>query len=433
MKTTTNLLLLALLIINPNFSYSQFQQLDYEIQQIWENGEWVDVLKNEFHYNQAGLLSDRITYNLEVSSDIPAGKESFKYNPNNQLVLIQNSDWNSGTQSYDSAYYRTVYTFDQDGNQTSYLGQMRQFFQQDWRTRFKGESFYVDNFLMKENIYSYNNQSQSIYLSSIDTFYYTDNVLTRKERQRYDQFDKVFELYSKVDYEYNTTGLISFEKTSYYYNEAWEPVRLFYKHQYHNDKKISYERISILNDSTQRQDNKYTYEYDNNDNPFLDSYYVYDYDFDSLMISSTQEIIFNNISLENTYTPALNHFKLHNSEHISFQPTELIEKRTDFQNGTSLENSFRTLYFYKDSDVGISDNNKILVNVYPNPASNTISFEKLKANENYHLILIDSKGNIVKNMKLKNQVNISKLNTGLYTYQITNSTGLIASGQFVKN
>tara|TARA_B100001287_G_scaffold65918_1_gene53777 strand:- start:109 stop:1659 length:1551 start_codon:yes stop_codon:yes gene_type:complete len=79
---------------------------------------------------------------------------------------------------------------------------------------------------------------------------------------------------------------------------------------------------------------------------------------------------------------------------------------------------------------GINEVNDAVVNLYPNPAINTIQFE---GNESYSYSIVNALGQIVSVGETSNQsVAVSNLKSGMYTLQLNNENGYLTSKFFKK-
>lgn len=81
--------------------------------------------------------------------------------------------------------------------------------------------------------------------------------------------------------------------------------------------------------------------------------------------------------------------------------------------------------------------NDIIVNVYPNPSSNTVNFDfsNINSNGNFNLKIINGVGQIVKSIDIKNgfekTITIENLQSGVYFYCLNDSKNKQTLGKFV--
>ena len=79
---------------------------------------------------------------------------------------------------------------------------------------------------------------------------------------------------------------------------------------------------------------------------------------------------------------------------------------------------------------GIDEATDVVVNVYPNPAVNTIQFE---SNESYSYSIVNAKGQVVSEGTTSNQsIAVSNLDNGMYTLRLNNENGSLMSKFFKK-
>ncbi|MEO8515443.1 MAG: T9SS type A sorting domain-containing protein [Flavobacterium sp.] len=73
------------------------------------------------------------------------------------------------------------------------------------------------------------------------------------------------------------------------------------------------------------------------------------------------------------------------------------------------------------------------IKVYPNPTSSVVKFEGAGL-KNYTVSIFDSNGNeVVKNAEIQNEINLEKLDKGIYIYKILEINRLIQEGKVIKN
>jgi len=79
-------------------------------------------------------------------------------------------------------------------------------------------------------------------------------------------------------------------------------------------------------------------------------------------------------------------------------------------------------YFYRDLSAGLDDNVLNAVKMFPNPAKDTVQFS-VNSNENLDIEIFDMLGKSVLRVdNVRNAVNVSELNSGLYFVQMTLGT-----------
>jgi hypothetical protein len=80
--------------------------------------------------------------------------------------------------------------------------------------------------------------------------------------------------------------------------------------------------------------------------------------------------------------------------------------------------------------VGVNENGVNTASVYPNPATDVLN---IKMNEEVASVVITALDGKTVATETSTSVNISGLNTGMYLYTITDVSGKVAKGNFVKN
>ena len=73
--------------------------------------------------------------------------------------------------------------------------------------------------------------------------------------------------------------------------------------------------------------------------------------------------------------------------------------------------------------VGIDENQEVTLNVYPNPAQNTIHIDGLDESLCDEILICDITGRVVKHSLYANELNISELQNGLYMIRVVNKDG----------
>ena len=79
---------------------------------------------------------------------------------------------------------------------------------------------------------------------------------------------------------------------------------------------------------------------------------------------------------------------------------------------------------------GINEATDLVVNVYPNPAVNSIQFD---GNESYSFSIVNALGQVVSEGTTANQsIAVSNLDNGMYTLRLNNENGSLTSKFFKK-
>ena len=79
---------------------------------------------------------------------------------------------------------------------------------------------------------------------------------------------------------------------------------------------------------------------------------------------------------------------------------------------------------------GIDEGADVVVNVYPNPAVNTIQFD---GNESYNYSIVNALGQVVSEGTTTSQsIAVSNLDNGMYTLRLNNENGSLTSKFFKK-
>ena len=73
--------------------------------------------------------------------------------------------------------------------------------------------------------------------------------------------------------------------------------------------------------------------------------------------------------------------------------------------------------------IGIDENQEVTLNVYPNPAQNTIHIDGLDESLCDEILICDITGRVVKRSLYANELNISELQNGLYMIRVVNKDG----------
>ena len=81
--------------------------------------------------------------------------------------------------------------------------------------------------------------------------------------------------------------------------------------------------------------------------------------------------------------------------------------------------------------VGVDENQEVALNVYPNPARNTVHIDGVDADMCEEVVIYDMTGRIVKRSQYCNELNVSELQNGAYMIRIINKDGSYNSSKLL--
>ena len=352
--------------------YGDFQKCHFEydnhfncvkIDYYWWDDEWVPDYTEELAYDE----QDRIV--MWIESDGESGmKSEFTYDENGWLSKemefeLMDGDW--------ELIARYTYEYDADGHMVLSEGYE---FQGEWLPTARMTWEYEDGRLIND-IYYYHGETDWMPLTRNDYTYNADGLC---QQQLQSQWEGAWTESYKIEYEYDEAGNRVLQTSSTHYDlDDW-----FYIYQ------------------TQ-------YGYDANGNVIASAdYYYNETDWE---LESTMTYVYDlNVSVEATAGIGM------------VWDDELpINNKLISQQLRAYGDEWTTTYYYSDC-VGLVEQPKHTIQLWPNPASETVHIEGLEPAD---IQIFNNLGQLVKKVQGMNEIDVSGLVEGVYLLRIMDADG----------
>jgi hypothetical protein len=436
------------------------------IQIITYNGNvnsWVKHTKHEFTYdtNRNVLNEKRFLWNGSWKKFI---NRSYSYNSNNLVTSIEKLLWNDNKnkwigdtindyfRGYLETYPKQEYTYFSDGKKKSEIIYTYNFENDSWKYYAKFITDKLNNYHYRT--YCYSHFSNNWELSSFEDMEYAtkNNIMFLKKASAYDSDNNnrlFWQFYMDIDSLGNT---ISFKGESSLQNNTWIVTYKDLRNYDTNHNIISdefYNNNSLVLDEVWGFGSySKNYNYDANEN--VESYIHHDWDMDN---QRWQEKIKNtytydcadtitDIVLTETFYDIVSEFYIPNYV-VSKPRLELLKYRVLTHDTYTLKNntwdlSERIEFVYSRADFLESASIDQLDNIklFPNRARNKVHI-LFDAGSDYILSLYSIVGKKINNNLInykKSEIDISKLNKGMYILKATNTCdGKVSTLKFIKD
>jgi hypothetical protein len=426
-----NLLLLPILLIIINFSgISQkalYHKLDSLIETSNDFGPWVTQNKLEYEYDSSGrmMLSNHYSKDPTTNDIVPNYQMQYTYDHLNRFSELFNYDWNNDSSDYilsekfvysygtnqlvdtivgynwnpnNSIWFEVsqkTYTYDQSDLLILNLTLGMDIINQVWKNSKKIESVYNSNKkLERKSTLSWDSNSWDSTRKEINT-YTSNNLIDTTTFFNKDASTNSLKPYLKRGFLYDTQDRIV-DQTDVWWNNAQSFWYIFDRmtYQYNNDNDIS-EIMRYQGDFTV---------------PWIRRIPTYN-----------SQIPESELKLPPNYS--FNKMKTGTDGHMFWL------------SDSSWHSNYTETLYYSDLYVSIKDleiSNE--VTVYPNPASNFITFKTENHTGNLSLLIMSINGAIVVNKQITpgQMVSLNPLTNGQYVYQLFDGKKHY-TGTFIKN
>ena len=408
----------------------------------WDGSQWVKSWKDEYTYDGNGNQIQNISYEWNGSQWVILWKYEFIYDANHNQLQEVNYDWD-GSNWVNS--YKSEFVYDLDNNMTqsiSYYGS--ELPDGVWINGNKNEFVYDENGNLVQNI-------------------------------SFSWYNEIWENTSKTEFILNDAGT-NIQTIQYgWEGDNWASLDK-YEYVYDTNQNISQVVISEWNSIEWMEAAKYEFRYDANQNMIL-SNLIYFFE-DQLITFMKEESVYDDFgnrisysfytiddeSEEFTLTPIWKEEYVYDNSFtfddliLPFMPGDL-ESDTEFDvemvfqmdinlmfkhkltqltyyegDGDSwLKSGDYTVYYSEQNITGVKDLNVANnVNVYPNPATNQITFNIDASVDQLKVDFYDIQGKLVLSQLSNNNkpVLIESLNEGLYFYRLSENQNFY-SGKFM--
>ncbi|GAA0893971.1 hypothetical protein GCM10009122_36510 [Fulvivirga kasyanovii] len=359
-------------------------------------------------------------------------KEHYQYNIDFQLNQYVLSSWSAGQNQWDKLM-KESFVYNPDGKLSGYQSYI--FSDANWKNDLKEEySYDIRNQLKQSLRYVYKQQAEEWLFAEKWRYHYSDEGVALVDSLFwYQETSQEWVLKEKIEYEYIN------DKIHYVTRSKWDKENLQWIPSEEKWYLYTYgEWLLYLVSGSKWNNNDWElvtreyYGYDDDNN--FDNYSIVSRDlnaegWDSLL---KERLTFDyQVSKDALLLP---YFQ---DRHIpSFDHHKLITKKLfDLNFDTREDEQYREVkYYYSSSNLILSSKKTLEGNakVYPNPASNYITFINPASLEGGLLEIWDSSGTLVLKTEMRNeeQLDISTLPFGLYIYHIV-FNNKVASGKLM--
>jgi len=391
------------------------------------------------------------------------GKNTFTYNTQGKLLTETDWSWDNETNMLNDAYKRER-SYDVYGNLLEEIHLRKDTITQSWNPQWKLEFSYNGEGNKKLVIgYSYDSESEQWTLYDKNDFEYNETQAIVKTT-RYLRSNNDWHQFSLTEYTYSSGGLLMEKqffhwdmdnnawknnwKASYYYSEndlAYQIINSYWNpdiSEWENNSKqdITYNDdgniIEILHSNMQKNSGswinewKETTEYDEFGNTISQSEYEWDSFIENWTGNWRSEISYDiSIDWSNIVWP----YEEEDNIILQHKPINVVTYNWDFNTNDWKEDGYSNLYYSEDDFDYIDENNKIEVQVYPNPVDEYFSLSYPDDYQMARISIIDLQGKILlqKEIHHAENINIGSISQGIYLYQLE-IEGKIITGKLIK-
>ena len=336
----------------------------------------------------------------------------------------------------------------------------------DWKNSFKTETSFIGNKQNYELNYNWSNNSWVLNTRNSYTFN-SSGYETTMEKWANNSYTNI----SKNIYENNSSGLLETHTYQQWVNNQWRNNSKYtyeYDANNNNINYINYDWDTINN--VWENSSKTINAFDCNNNKTQTENFSWNgtnwenftmstlnYDANNKLQSIVSEVFYNstwNYSSMQTYSynnsgnieSVLNQnfgqngwYNQNQYEYFYDSNLNLEELSIKKWNSTSstFENNYRYIYTYIQGVAGIDKNeNELEINVFPNPASESITLITPFVNKELTLNIIDIEGKTIASTTTNNgcfEIKIGTLKKGSYIYSIIGNSGIFKNGTFIKD
>jgi len=383
---------------------SATQKMDSIIAVEWDSttSQWENYRKHEYTYDSNGnnIVYIYSKWDSTTSQWENFYKREYTYDANGTRTSFISSLWNSTTTQWEN-YGKDEYTYDANGNMTFYLESSWESTSSQWRNMWKREYTYDANGNMTSYIRSHWNRTTSQWENS-----------------------------DKVEYTYDANGNESIEIYSQWNSDSsqWENSDK-YEYTYDANGKMTVYIYSEWNSTTSQWENSWkgelTYDANGNNTVEIDSKW-----------NSTTSQWENSYKYENTYDLGYLADDLILPDYLYYDFSVSVNKLTgyteyDYDGTTWVNKEERTFYYSDVSATSVPEVDNNAYTVYPNPASESVTFEIPEPSINTTVDIFTIHGKKILSQRLNNHtVDVSNMSKGIYLYQL-NIDNKIYNGKLI--
>ncbi len=388
------------------YSYDSHGWVMNKIQSEKGIGTWIPYWKNEWAYNANGLLSREVSFHFDIYSSkwIRIRKNDFEYDEAGNMTVEQSYHWNSELNQWDIRY---KYEYTYNSNSTIQLSTSSHWDTElnQWLVYYKMEFTYDEN----------------------DNLYFQQGYV-------WDEDISQWILDMKIEYAYNVVG-------------DWDML-LGYNWDKDSGQWILFGKLEFVYDSNNILVLISLFDWDDNLEDWIGDYKAeYIYDFNENVVESNEYVwnetsgeweydIQNDLSYDNSfsYDDLVLPSEIKEDSQmwgVNFYNHMLTNLISSYYNDTLLEDQEKVELYYSSIEVGIGENQMISATVYPNPATDYVSFRLDEGPRKMQVEIIDMFGKVVLSQQISNteQISVQQLKPALYFYRLSDGIVIFSSGK----
>jgi hypothetical protein len=418
-----------------NFSFATKQKLDSLVYQ--ENGEDINAYKYEYTYNSLGKTTSNTAYHAfdDKAGWIPSYKHEYSYDMDNMLVEEVDYDFDELTNQWLHTWKYT-YENDENGNRTMDISFDWDEDLDQWEFINKREYAYNSNLNLElSSYYTWNFEVGQWYYASKQEYTYDDNAyLVSRLYSVWDNQGSQWKGNDKSEYTNDDEGKL-LNELRYSWNAQsgeWELVRKDVC-EYNDNGRLTVKSFfhwdEMSNDWAGNYRDRYVYDADGNVAEFYDDDWNEDtgeWEFDYMSsLTFDNSYAFNDLVLpfeldEESQEEGVNLF--------SHMITEAVSSE---YNGNSWDIDETVNLYYSSIELGIGENQMISATVYPNPASDYVSFRLEEGPQKMQVEILDMFGKVVLSQLISNggKVSVGSLKPSIYFYRLIDGNRVFSSGK----
>lgn len=386
--------------------------------------KWVGSEKGEFTWDSNRNITLNIWYEWDLTSKKWVGdyKSENTYDAKGNRTLYMSYDWDKTSQKW-AASYKNESTYDANGNPILHINYDWDITSQKWVGSFKYENTYNSSGKETLEITSYASSPGNWYVSSkSESTYDSKGNLTLQLNSNWVEQDKKWVVNYKYEHSYDSRGN-EILYTSYNWDIAANKWIGNYKYEYTFDSNgnvildISYDWDKYTDKWVIESKSESTF--DSNGNLSFMTYYLRNETTGILLLSEKTEVSWNN-SFTDFLLPE-DYMELSFFKHML---TGYIGYTWDSGSSQWKTSEKATFYYSGQNITGIQDNSTSLGSIYPNPATDFLSFHLNDASKPAMFELFDIQGKkmISTLLPINHQIPVSQIKSGMYFYMINQNS-----------
>ena len=422
-----------------NFSLATKQKLDSLVYQDFDEfmNDWFEYYKNEYTYNSNGMVLNEIGYsNIDGKGDwIPSYKYEYIYLIDDMPVEEFRYDFDDLANEWVNSW-KYLYEYDENGNMIMEIsfGWDTDFNQ--WVFEYKEEySYNSSSDIELHSHYTWNFEVGQWYYASKQEYTYDENGnLVFRLFSIWDNESSQWLGNNKSDFINDEDGILQNEM-EYMWNLQLSEWELAYKQDYEyntngNLVSVSYfQWDEIANDWIGNYKEEYVYDADGNVAEFYD--HGWDEESGQWVFDFKSSFTFDNSYAYDDLVLPFDFEEDSEDNGVNLFNHMITEAVSNEYNGSLWENQEKIGLYYSSIEVGIHEYQMLSVTVYPNPATDFVSFRLDEGPQKMQLEIIDMFGKVVLNQQISNaqQVSVKQLNPALYFYRLNDGNRVLSSGK----